>query len=114
MTVIVVENVAPRLRGRLNVWMLEIRAGVYIGNLSQRHRAMVWSQVRNEIDNGDQGNAVLMWGAPNETGFDFDTHGPNRRIPREMDGIKFISFLPLEPQEDEIDISIQQSETTPD
>ena len=30
MMVIVVENAPPRLRGRLAVWLLEIRAGVYV------------------------------------------------------------------------------------
>jgi len=38
MLVIVTENVPPRLRGRLAVWLLEIRAGVYIGNPSKRLR----------------------------------------------------------------------------
>ena len=31
MLVIVVSNAPPRLRGRLAVWLLEIRAGVYVG-----------------------------------------------------------------------------------
>ncbi|MDI5434727.1 type I-E CRISPR-associated endoribonuclease Cas2e, partial [Salmonella enterica subsp. enterica serovar Kentucky] len=30
MLVVVTENVPPRLRGRLAVWLLEIRAGVYV------------------------------------------------------------------------------------
>jgi CRISPR-associated protein Cas2 len=30
----------------------------------------------------------------NEIGFDFKVLGENRRIPREMDGIKLISFMP--------------------
>ena len=38
MLVIVVENAPPRLRGRLAVWLLEIRAGVYVGKLSRRAR----------------------------------------------------------------------------
>ena len=32
MMVIVVNNVPPRLRGRLAVWLLDIRAGVYVGH----------------------------------------------------------------------------------
>jgi len=35
MLVIVTENVPPRLRGRLAVWLLEIRAGVYLGDPSK-------------------------------------------------------------------------------
>jgi CRISPR-associated protein Cas2 len=28
--------------------------------------------------------------------FDFLTLGPNRRIPLELDGVKLVSFLPME------------------
>ena len=45
MLVIVVENVPPALRGRLAVWLIEVRAGVYVGNLSKKVREMIWYQV---------------------------------------------------------------------
>ena len=35
MLVIVVENAPPRLRGRLAIWLLEVRAGVYVGKVSR-------------------------------------------------------------------------------
>ena len=41
MMVIVVENAPPRLRGRLAVWLLEVRAGVYVGDYSRRVREMI-------------------------------------------------------------------------
>lgn len=91
MLVIVVENVPPRLRGRLAVWLLEIRAGVYVGKANRRMREMIWSQVGDGL--GD-GNAVMAWSTNTESGFDFDTLGANRRIPVEFDGVKLISFLP--------------------
>jgi len=86
----VVENAPPRLRGRLAVWLLEIRAGVYVGNLSRRTREMVWGQIEKGIE---EGNAVMAWSTNTESGYDFLTLGPNRRIPKEMDGIKLVSFL---------------------
>ncbi len=92
MLVIVVENVPPRLRGRLAIWLLEIRAGVYVGNYSAKIREHLWRQVEAGI--GD-GNAVMAWRASNEAGFDFITLGTNRRIPVELDGAKLVSFLPL-------------------
>ncbi len=91
MLVIVVENVPARLRGRLAIWLLEIRAGVYVGSYSSKVRDNIWSQV--EIGIGD-GNAVMAWRANTEVGFDFLTCGANRRIPVEMDGVKLVSFLP--------------------
>jgi CRISPR-associated protein Cas2 len=91
MLVIVVENVPPRLRGRLALWLLEIRAGVYVGKVSRRVREMIWEQVEIGVD---EGNAVMVWTTNTESGFDFLTLGANRRIPVEMDGIKLVSFLP--------------------
>lgn len=91
MLVIVVENAPPRLRGRLAVWLLEIRAGVYVGKVSRRIREMIWNQIGTGIENG---NAVMAWSTNTESGFDFETLGKNRRIPVEMDGVKLVSFLP--------------------
>lgn len=91
MLVIVVENAPPRLRGRLAVWLLEIRAGVYVGKVSKRVREMIWGNIEKGIDDG---NAVMSWSTNTESGFDFFTLGENRRIPKEMNGIKLVSFLP--------------------
>ena len=91
MLAIVVENAPPRLRGRLAIWLLEVRAGVYVGKVSRRVREMIWGQVEKGIEDG---NAVMVWSTNTESGFDFLTFGKNRRIPKEMDGIKLVSFLP--------------------
>jgi len=90
MLVIVVENVPPRLRGRLAVWLLEIRAGVYVGKLSRRVREMIWATVEQGFG---EGNAIMAWSTNTETGYDFLTAGKNRRIPMEFDGAKLVSFL---------------------
>ena len=91
MIVIVANNAPPRLRGRLAVWLLEVRAGVYVGVYSRRTREMIWDQVKLGIEDGD---AVMAWDAPTDAGFDFDTCGKNRRIPIELDGLKLVSFYP--------------------
>ena len=95
MLVTVVENAPPRLRGRLAIWFLEVRAGVYVGKVSRRVREMIWDQIEKGIEDG---NAVMAWSTNTESGFDFMTLGANRRIPVEMDGIKLVSFLPEEGQ----------------
>ena len=93
MTVIELENAPPRLRGRLAIWLLEVRAGVYVGDVSRRTREMMWRDVEKGIY---EGNAVMVWSTNTESGFDFVTIGKNRRIPVEMDGLKLVSFLPQE------------------
>ena len=92
MLVIVVNNAPPRLRGRLALWLLEIRAGVYVGNYSRRTREMIWKQVTEHIGEGD---AIIAWATPSDEGYDFDTCGSNRRTPVDLDGMKLVRFLPL-------------------
>ena len=94
MLVIALENAPPRLRGRLAVWLLEVRAGIYVGDYSVKVREMIWEQVTAGLMDG---NAVMVWTALTESGFDFCTLGKNRRIPVEMDGIKLVSFVPEDP-----------------
>lgn len=91
MLVIVLEAAPPRLRGRLGLWLLEVRAGVYVGDYSARVREYLWSQVEMGIEDG---NAVMCWRAPNESGFDVRTLGPNRRVPVDFDGVRLVAFKP--------------------
>ena len=89
MLVIVVENAPPRLRGRLAVWLLEVRAGVYVGTYGRRVREMIWAQVCAYIEDG---NGVIAWAAGNDAGFEFDTCGRNRRVPVDLDGFRLVAF----------------------
>lgn len=90
MIVVVLENAPPRLRGRLAIWMLEVRAGVYVGEFNRKVREYIWNQVVGGIEDG---NAVIAWRDPgNEAGFEFDTVGKNRRVPVDFDGVKLVEF----------------------
>ena len=91
MLVVVTEAVPSRLRGRLAVWLLEIRAGVYVGDVSRRIREMIWGQV-NAL--AEEGNVVMAWATNTESGFDFTTYGKNRRVPIDYDGLRLVSFKP--------------------
>ena len=93
MMVIVVSNAPPRLRGRLAAWLLEVRAGVFVGDYSARTRDRIWEQVEAFIEGGD---AVMIWKALTDQGFDFRTTGRNRRMPVDFDGLKLVSFFPRE------------------
>lgn len=90
---VVTEAVPPRLRGRLAVWLLEVRAGVYVGDVSRRIREMIWEQV-NLL--AEEGNVVMAWATNTESGFDFTTYGANRRMPIEMDGLRLVKYTPAE------------------
>jgi CRISPR-associated protein Cas2 len=91
MCMIVTEAVPPRLRGRLAVWLLEVRAGVYVGDVGQRVREMLWQQIEGMAEDG---NVVMAWATNTESGFDFITYGKNRRQPVDFDGLRLVAFLP--------------------
>ena len=89
MLVIVVSNAPPRLRGRLGVWLTEIRAGVYIGNYSSRTRESLWQQVVEGIEEGD---GCIAWSSKSDQGYSFETCGRNRRVPVDVDGLTLIQI----------------------
>ena len=91
MLVIVTEAVPERLRGYLSRWLLEVRAGVYVGSYSARVRERLWRVVCAEIG---EGNAVLIWKADHESGFAFATVGRNARKPVDWDGIALVAYDP--------------------
>ena len=93
MMVIVVENAPPRLRGRLALWLAEIRAGVYVGAYSARTRERIWNETKLMIEGG---SACLAWTAPTDSGFAFDTVGSNRREPIDFDGLTLVRFVPVD------------------
>lgn len=93
MMVIVVENVPPRLRGRLSLWLAEVRAGVYVGVYSARTRERIWQET---VDLVGDGSACIIWSAPTDSGFAFEAVGRNRREPADFDGLVLVKFRPSE------------------
>ena len=90
---VVTESIPARLRGRLAVFLVEVRAGVYVGDVSRRIREKLWEYSVADIGGG---NIVMAWSTNTESGFDFQTLGENRRSPIEFDGLRLVSFLPDE------------------
>lgn len=96
MLVVATEAVPPRLRGRLAIWLLEVRAGVYVGDTSRRIREMIWQQVETLAETG---NVVMAWSTNTESGFDFICYGENRRMPIDKDGLRLVTFFPIDTDE---------------
>lgn len=88
MTVIVVEKAPPSLRGELTRWMLEVKAGVYVGKLTARLREKLWTKVcfRNL-----GGFSVMATAASNEQGFELKMSGMGDRSLRDFDGLLLVT-----------------------
>lgn len=92
MIVLIVERATPGLRGQLTRWMLEVRAGVFVGTMSARVRDKLWALTRSRIRTG---GSLLVYRAPNEQGFVVETHGDTSRSIFDMDGLLLVR-RPLE------------------
>jgi len=54
---------------------------------------MIWQQL---CEGKEAGNVVMAWASSHESGYEFQTLGDNRRLPVEFDGLRLVSFRPVE------------------
>ncbi len=87
MTVILMENVPEALRGHCTRFMLEVKAGVFLGTVTATVRDLLWERVCGQCG---QGAAILIYSYPNEQGFELKMHGTPRRSVADFDGLYLI------------------------
>ncbi|MCC6863124.1 MAG: type I-E CRISPR-associated endoribonuclease Cas2 [Bryobacterales bacterium] len=73
MVVIILERVPASLRGELSRWMIEVKAGVFVGRLSAMVRERLWGRICSGMKGGagilihqadcEQGYQMRFWGA---------------------------------------------------
>ena len=68
MTVLLLERADPGFRGEVTQWLLEVKAGVYVGTISAAVRERLWKKVQENMRSGaalliDQRrlNKVFRW-----------------------------------------------------
>lgn len=88
MVILILNAVKPGLRGELSRWMIEPRAGVFVGHLSSRIRDRLWEKIMYEVEDGD---ALLIASSRNEQGFEVRVHGDPVRYPVDFDGLTLIA-----------------------
>lgn len=84
MTVLILERVPPGLRGDLSRWMVEVSAGVFVGDVSALVREKLWEQCCEGVEDG---SAQLIHRAPTPQGFDVRTVNPRGRYAELVDGV---------------------------
>ena len=87
MIVMILERVPPRLRGELSRWMIEPRAGVFVGTMSGMVRDKLWEKV---VHLSEDGSAILIHSARREQGFAVRVHGDPSRELIEMEGLHLV------------------------
>jgi|SRR5579875_1933701 len=87
MVVMVLERVPPGVRGELTRWMLELDAGVFVGNLSALVRERLWQLACGKMADGA---GLLVYSTNTEQGFDIRMWGTTTREPVEYEGLILI------------------------
>jgi CRISPR-associated protein Cas2 len=83
MVVLIVENMPEGERGELTKWLIEVKAGVYVGKINALIRDIIWDKVwaskNSDIsalmiynDNTEQGYSMRMTGNPTRYIVDFE------------------------------------------
>lgn len=88
---ILLEKVPAGVRGELTRWMLELRAGVFIGDLSAMVRDTLWKMICSKVRSGA---GILVHNAANEQGFDLRFYGDTSRALEDFEGLKLIRVQP--------------------
>ncbi len=87
MMVLIVEKVSPSFRGLLSRWLIEVKAGVFVGQVSALVRDRLWHKYLEKLG---EGAAVQIWSTNNEQGFDMRMVGDRDRVIADYEGLKLI------------------------
>jgi CRISPR-associated protein Cas2 len=89
MVVVILDKASESMRGELTKWMLEVKAGIFIGSVSAVVRDLLWVEICTKKMNG----GIMVYSAKNEQGFELRMHGNPKRAVIDMEGINLIKVM---------------------
>jgi CRISPR-associated protein Cas2 len=87
LVVMILEKVPVALRGELSRWMIEPRAGVFIGSLSALVRDRLWDHV---CQKSRDGGCTMAYRSNNEQGFLVRVWGDTSRVVEDFEGLALV------------------------
>lgn len=93
MVLMILERVAPSLRGELTRWLIQPRTGVFIGTVSALVRDKLWGKVvgtlqaAKPLKSGKQRGAMMVYTTNNEQGFAVRVFGETDRRIEDFEGL---------------------------
>lgn len=91
MVALILERVPTGLRGEISKWMIEPKAGVFVGKLSAAVRDLLWEKAQTSA--GD-GAGLMIQTSNTEQGFDIRTFGDRSRSIVNMEGLWLVKITP--------------------
>ena len=71
----------------LTCWLIQPHAGVFVGRITARIRALLWQRVVKSLKDGA---AILIYPADTEQGFAVETAGDTRRLIADFEGLSLV------------------------
>lgn len=98
MVVLIVERAPESVRGELRLWLLEPRAGVFVGRLSAEVRDRLWGNLVRRLTEREEltSSAVLVYSNDNEQGFEFRIYGDPTRDVVYFEGLQLVRIRAFE------------------
>ena len=87
MLMIILESPPRSLKGELSRYLMEPKAGVFLGHVSALVRDALWEKCKSKIRDG---GAILIYSYPTEQGFKVDTCGTLTREIIDHEGLYFV------------------------
>ena len=84
MVVLILERVPAGLRGELTRWLLEPKAGVFVGRVSAMVRDRLWEKASGQAR---EGGCVMLYSSDNEQGFRIRSWGEMARSVEDFEGL---------------------------
>lgn len=88
MLVLILERVKPSLRGELTRWLLQPKAGVFVGRVSALVREKLWEKVCEDCSGGA---CLMIWRTNTAQGFDMKIWGDPQRWPTDWEGLTLVT-----------------------
>ena len=88
MMVLILERVPASLRGELTRWLLEPKAGVFIGSVNALVRQKLWEKA---CQNAREGACMLIHSTNNEQGFAFESWNDTSRHIHDWEGLQLVT-----------------------
>lgn len=88
MTVLLLDRVSPSLRGDLSRWMVEPKAGVFVGRPTAAVRDRLWERLCR--DAGEHAGCIMITHAANEQGYRIESFGNPSRLVVDFDGLQLV------------------------
>ena len=87
MVVIAMDCAPEGVRGELTRWFLELKPGVFVGNVNAKVRDLLWDRICT-TDRAD--GAVMVYSSNTEQGFSMRLAGTPKRQMVDLDGIQLV------------------------